>query len=446
MNGRARVAVIGGGAAGMTAAYHLQQGGVDVVVFESRAWIGGRTRTDVVDGYHIDTYAQSFGSMHTATLGVLQQLGASALAAQMPGRDAIWRGGRAHEVVYGSITSMLATGAVPMTTKLRLGTKYLRFLDQNAKYLDLHALESAAAAGLDRESISEWGTRELGEDFVEYLAYPLLASFCGVAPEQISAGLYHALARGGMDVTMLSLHGGMGGICARLAEAVRAGGGEVRVSTHVRQVEAEGGRVSVAGEGFSEQYDGAVLAVPGVEVPALVGGLSPFAREWFAALRYQPLASLALLLDEPVDVRYFGLSFPRHESRVVATICVEENKGAELVPPGRGLLVIFPAPDAVPLFLGSDPEQILAAVIPELGRAYPDLRNRVRRAKLYRWPVGGPVFYPGYLEQLRVFHQGAVENGGRVAFAGDYLAVPSTEGSILSGRRAAQRLLPRMTE
>jgi protoporphyrinogen oxidase len=245
---------------------------------------------------------------------------------------------------------------------------------------------------------------------------------------------------------MYALHGGMGGICAALAESVLAGGGEIRTSAHVREVEVQGGRVGIAGDNFSATFDGLVLAVPGVEVPGLLGGLTPHAEAWFAGVRYHPLASLALLLDEPVGVRYFGLSFPRSDSRVVATVCVQENKSASMVPSGRGLLVIFPAPDAVPLFLESEPEQVLAAVVPDLDRAFPNLRRRIRRAKLYRWPVGGPVFYPGYLEHLRLFYQGAVEAGGRVAFAGDYLAVPSTEGSILSGRRAAERLLPRLTD
>jgi protoporphyrinogen/coproporphyrinogen III oxidase len=446
MNGRPRVAVVGAGSAGLTAAHHLQQGGAEAVVFESRAWIGGRTRTDVIDGYHVDTYAQSFGSMHTETLRLLHETGVQERAVRMPGRDALWRNGRSHEIVYGSITSMLATGAVPMTTKLVLGTKYLRFLDQNARHLDLQSLERAAEAGLDRESIADWGRRELGEDFVEYLAYPLLASFCGVEPERITAALYHALARSGTDVTMYALEGGMGALVERLAEGVREGGGEVRVSSHVRRVEAGQGHVTVEGDGFSDTFDGAVLAVPGVEVPSLVGGLNPAARAWFDGVRYQPLASLALLLHEPVGARYFGLSFPRSESRIIATACIQENKAGSLVPPGRGLLVIFPAPEAVPLFLESEPERVIAAVLTDLERAMPGLRNGVRRAKLYRWPIGGPVFYPGYLQHLAAFGGGAVEAAGRLAFAGDYLAVPSTEGSILSGRRAADRLLPRLSD
>lgn len=444
MSARQRVAVVGGGAAGLAAAHRLQQAGVEAVVLEARPWTGGRARTDHVDGYRIDTYTQLFGSMHTETLRLLNELDADHLAVRMPGRDAVWRNGRAHEVVYGSVTSMLATGAVPMTTKLRLGTRYLRFLDVHRASLDLHAPERAAAAGLDTESVAVWGERELGSDFVEYLAYPLLASYSGVAPEEISAALYHILANTGTDVTMYALRGGVGRLGELLAQSLPRGGGEVRTSTEVGRVEASGDGVVVSGEGWEERFAGALLCIPAVEVPRVVHGLSPTARAWFAGVRYHPLASLALLLDRPVGVDYFGLSFARRDSRVVATVCVEENKHADLVPAGRGLLVVFPAPEAVRLFLDSQPEQVLAAVLPDLERAFPGLRGRIRRAKLYRWPVGGPVFYPGYLEHLRVFRDGSVEGDPRIAYGGQYLAIPSAEGSVWAGRRAAERLLGRL--
>jgi protoporphyrinogen oxidase len=188
----------------------------------------------------------------------------------------------------------------------------------------------------------------------------------------------------------------------------------------------------------------AVLCVAGVEVPLIVPDLSDTARAWFQGVRYHPLASLALLLNAPTGVRYFGLSFTRHDSRVISTICIEENKHADLVPDGAGLLVVFPAPEAVRLFVDSEPEQVLAATLPDLERVLPGIRSRIRRAKLYRWPVGGPVFYPGYLNHLRAFRQGRVEGDGRLTFGGDYLVIPSMEGSVASGRQAAERLLARL--
>jgi protoporphyrinogen/coproporphyrinogen III oxidase len=446
MSGRPRVAVVGGGAAGLAAAHGLERAGTTAVVFEARPRVGGRIRTDHIDDFRVDAYTQLFGSVHTEALRLLAELDAGHLAVPMPGRDAVWRNGRVHEVVYGSVASMLSTGAVPMTTKLRVGTRYLRFLDTHASSLDLHAPERAAVGGLDNESVAAWGERELGSDFVEYLAYPLLASYCGVAPEEISAALYHILASTGTDVAMFAIRGGVGRIADLVAQRVQQSGGELRTSTEVRHVETSAGRVTVAGEGWEDSFDGAVLCIPALEVPKVVPDLSNAAREWFAAVRYHPLASLALLLDRPVGVDYFGLSFTRNDSRIVASVCVEENKGAGLVPDGAGLLVVFPAPEAVRLFLDEEPAKVLAAVMPDLERAFPGLRARVRRAKLYRWPIGGPVFYPGYLRHIGTFRDGAVEGQGPIAFGGDYLMIPSAEGSIASGRQAAERLLRRLGE
>ncbi|CAN5620881.1 protoporphyrinogen oxidase [soil metagenome] len=444
MSAAPRVAVIGAGPAGLTAAYQLQRQGVSVKVFEARPRIGGRTRTDVVDGYRVDTFAQLFGSMYTEFFRMLREVGAGHLAVQAPGRDALWRGGRAHEVVYGSITSMLASGALPMRTKLRMGTSYLPFLTRHAADLQMHALEGAADAGLDAESIAEWGERELGRDFVDLLVYPLLAAYYGVTPEQTGAALYHLLAHHGMNVTVYALRGGAGGFCDALAQSVRQGGGEVRTSAAVQRVEPESGGVRVSGDGWTEEFDAAVVCIPGPAVPEVVGGLTEAARAWFGGVRYQPLVSLALLLDRPAGVRYFGLSFPRGESQVVAAACVEENKAADLVPAGKGLLVVLPAPDAVSRFLDAEPRQVLNAVLPDLARAFPAVESALHRVKLYRWPEGGPVFYPGYLRHLQAFRRGEVEGDGRIAFGGDYLCVPSTEGSVLSGVRAASRLLQRL--
>ena len=48
---RAKIAVIGGGVAGMSAAWHLYDHGFDVKVFEKSDHIGGNARTiDVVVG------------------------------------------------------------------------------------------------------------------------------------------------------------------------------------------------------------------------------------------------------------------------------------------------------------------------------------------------------------------------------------------------------------
>jgi oxygen-dependent protoporphyrinogen oxidase len=439
-----RVGVVGAGPAGLSAAYRLQRGGASVYVFEAEPEVGGRTRTEHVDGFRIDTATQLFGSMYTEFFHLLREVGSGDLAIRSPGRDALWRNGRAHEVVYGSVTSMLASGGLPLRTKMRLGTTYLPFLTRHAESLSMHALERAASAGLDSESIGSWGERELGRDFVEYLVYPLLASYYGVAPEETSAALYHMLARSGTNVAVYALRGGAAAFCQTLETEIRTRGGEIRLGTRVARVVTEMERATLSGDGWAEEFDAVVIAIPAVAAIALMEGVSADVQRWFGGVRYRSTVSLALLLDAPVGVGYFGLSFPRDESTLVSAVCVEENKAPGLVPDGRGLLVVFPTPAAGVRFMSAEPREVLDAMLPEVSRAFPHIERNVLRAKLYRWKYGWPIIYPGYLAHLRGFRNGGVEANGRIGFAGDYLYAPSVEGAVVSGTRAAEWLLARL--
>ncbi|CAN0231849.1 unnamed protein product, partial [Phaeothamnion confervicola] len=55
-----QVAVVGAGVAGLTCARALSQAGIDVRVYESSDDVGGRVRTDVVDGFLLDRGFQVF--------------------------------------------------------------------------------------------------------------------------------------------------------------------------------------------------------------------------------------------------------------------------------------------------------------------------------------------------------------------------------------------------
>jgi oxygen-dependent protoporphyrinogen oxidase len=438
------VAVVGGGPAGLSAARRLQRAGARVVVFEAEGWLGGRTRTDRLDGFTIDAGAQLFGSMFARVFDLVRDAGLEDQLVRTSGRDALWRAGRAHEVVYGSVGSMLASGGLPWRTKMRLGTTYVPFLQRHSDALDLHSPELAAAAGLDRESIAQWGLRVMDADFTEHLVYPQLSAYYGALPEETSAGLYHTLANYGIDVTVHALRDGAGSLCEHLAERVRASGGEVRAGRRVSEVEigVAGVRLSTA-EG-SEDFAGVVVAVPAPTALEILRGAPDPLVDWLRGVRYRPAVTLALLLDRPLGTRYFGLSFAREASRSVVAACVEENKVSSMVPAGAGLLVAFARPDVAPGLVEEEPRQILDAMLPDLRRAFPGIDESITRARVYRWRVGNPVFYPGFLERLGEFRRRELEGGGRAAVAGDYQYVSSVEGAVTAGAAAAERLVARL--
>lgn len=439
-----RVAVVGAGPAGCAAAWRLHRAGVPVVLLEAEEWVGGRTRTDRLDGYAVDAGAQLFGSMFSRFLALVRDLGLEGDLLRSPGRDALWRDGRAHEVVYGSVTSMVASGGLPWRTKMRLGTTYVPFLQRHTDALDLHRPELAAAAGLDRESIAAWGERMMDRDFTEHLVYPQLSAYYGALPEETSAGLYHVLAHYGLDVSVHALRGGAASLCETVAERLRSAGAEVRTGTAVDRIEPGSGGARLAVGGAEEGYAGVVLATPASVAAELLRGAPDRVGTWLRAVRYRPAVTLGLLLDRPLGVRYFGLSFARAAARSVVAACVEENKAPGLVPEGKGLVAVFARPDVAPRMLELEPREILDAMLPDLRMAFPGIDERIVRARVYRWRTGNPVFEPGALRRLGEFRRGVVEEEGRVALAGDYLYVSSVEGAVTAGQEAADRLLRRL--
>ena len=434
------VAVVGAGPAGLAAGWALAVGGARVTLYERRRAPGGAMRTDELDGARVDAGVQLLGSYYRETFRLAGETGASGLLVRSPGRDALWRGGRAHGLTYGSVASMAASGALPAGLKLRLATRYLPFLTRQST-LDVNDPARTAVGLDDRESIADWGRRELGEDFVELLAYSTLATYYTALPEETAAPFYHALARAGVDISVHAVRGGVGALAEAIAKAIEARGGKLVSPQQVEFVVAGGEGVELRFEdGGAARHDAVVLAVPAAEAMR-IGGLPDKARDWLAGVRTRPTATLALRLDRPAPGDWFGLSFPRTAppgDRLVA-VCALERKTPGLVPEGGGLLVLYPAPSLAPRVAEMEAEAVVDLLLPALEQALPGIGARVTRARVYRFPYGSVQFYPGYLEHLRRFDEAWLPE--RLALAGDYLVSPTVEGAVRSGLAAAARLL-----
>jgi oxygen-dependent protoporphyrinogen oxidase len=433
-----RVVVIGAGAAGLSAAWRLRAGGADGVVFEAAAEVGGLLSTEEVDGASVDTAVQLLSSTYTRLFALASESGCRELLVRASGRDALWRRGRAEEITYGSISGMITTGALPTMLKLRLGAKYVPFLTMQAARLDANDPAATGGAVWDSESISAWGRREIGADFVEYLAYPLLAAYYGSPPEATSAAIYHALARVGMDVQVYSVRGGMRALATGVTDALRTRGVEIRCGSAVQALRQTGAGWDVELQSGTERADAVILATPPAAAAALLRGAdAPALSAWLDGAATRPAATLSLVLEGTLRAEWFGLSFPRVEppgDRIVA-VAAQQNKPAGLVPDGSSVLTIFPAPEMVEQVTRMNESEATDLLGPAVEAVFPGALRRVRAAHVAAWADGYRVIAPGFIRRITELRTLSLPSG--LALAGDYTMSPTVEGAVRSGELAA---------
>ena len=229
------VAIVGGGIAGLAAAYELRQRGVSVQVLEAASRPGGVVTTERVDGWVIDGGPDSMLVQKPAAVALCRELGlGDRLISTLTPRTAyVLRDGRLHPLAEGSFLgfplkfSALARSSLFTTAgKLRLASELL----------------IPRREGDEDESIGAFVRRRFGEEAVDYLAEPLLAG--------IHAG----------DVDRLSIRA----LFPRLLEAERQSGSVLRAFRALRVTPSpQGAFVSLPG-GTGELIDALLAALPGI--------------------------------------------------------------------------------------------------------------------------------------------------------------------------------------
>jgi oxygen-dependent protoporphyrinogen oxidase len=433
----ARVVVVGAGIAGLACAWKLQQAGHRVDVFEREAAPGGRMRSERRGAFVVDRGAQFIASGYHNLHALARELGiAGAIRPVARTSNAVLRGGRLEPGDWGSPGAFLGSRLLSSRAKLRLARLPLE-LWRKRRVLD--PLRPEAAADLDELDLAAWARRTVGEEALEYLLGPAFSSTFDSDPEHLS-GAFALLAlrfvAGGFRLQCFE--GGSGLLTRTLARRL-----SVRLGYQVTRVECDTDAARVryvapSGERTWEA-DAAVVAVPGVAVPALCPKLTPAERAFFETVHYARGAVAFLMFDEaPAALPWYGVAFPRREGLDLYGLAVDHWK-AGVAPPGAGLVNAALTEDAAARLSGASDAAVVDCVLESLART-PIGRLRPSDALVHRWDPMLPQFRAGYLRGLRAFLRRS-DRSPRLAFAGDYLVGPYTEAALTSGLRAATELV-----
>ena len=439
-----RVVIIGGGFAGLSAAYTLIKRGITPLLLEAEDHVGGRGSGERVDGFSLDMGAFVFTSTYDTAFRICEELGLPLVPSQMKFghyRNGRWVTTTPDQSPWNFIrhlrTAMVMGFLSPMG--MRAGFKVMRQIRQQADYMSF-AGDSPLAEIDDDESFGEY-LKRLGVP--EKLQVTLKGPLDMILGDPLPAG--QALMRAYIGETML--HSGRVYMPERgigsLSEALAAACSDaIRVSTPVRKVVVADGTVTgVAVDGDTIEADAVICAVPGTKVPDLIPDLPEETRRALSTVSYSTGCRVVIGLDHsPLPPGWHGALFPEDEDTPLLL-----NRTAFLpacAPPGKSILDLLigrdRAKELIPLDDYEIKRQLLGAARRNAppGSALPGDEEGLFY-RVYRWEEALCMGTPGMLAAMANIPGQLAGRIDNLFLAGDYMAVPSVNGALSSGYSAA---------
>lgn len=401
----ARVAIVGGGLAGLTCGFALKRRGIPAVVFEASEAVGGRSSASA---YLLgrEQYANTFR--------LIEALGLEKDIIEIPPIAGQYYKGRVYHHRVSSVSGLLGFKGLNIADKAML-SRMAYFLVRYGSQLQFHHPECGLA--LDNETTASFVKRELSQNILNYVAGPLISTLFYYSSEETSKLLYLNLAKYMYSIRVLTIRGGLGRLSSTLAGHV-----EVRPRCPVGSIATVDSGYTVNGQEFSH----VVISMPGSTVLGLHGIHDLLAAEdidFFNSCQYGRAVSVTVALENEVD-RCYALAIPRVEKLHAATIVFHDFIDPASIEKGRQATII-----------GGGVALTVQQLLDDFTRIY---RIKAAPVNAHEWNTAMPKFPPGRYQQLASFLSRTRRPG--LLFCGDYLMGPFIEGAVTSGFRAAEAI------
>ena len=437
------IGVVGGGVAGLAAAYRLQQRGHEVRVFEASEDLGGLAAVYETAGDPIERFYHHLSKTEETIVELAEELGL--------GEDVEWRIGENAYYVDGVVHPMdkpweiLSFPHLSLYDKFRLG---MLTLDVDVRggvpsfdtYEKLEDFEDVPV----EEFVREHTTRNVYETFFE----PLLDAKFGSRKEDVSAAwlLGRIKFRGERNIlkgeVLGYLDGGFGRLLDALVEAV--GRENIETGTRVTDVRTEDGAVSgltaesadADGGTVTEEHDADSVVV--AAMPNVLEDLTGYPCE----IEFQGTVCSVISMDEPLlDTYWLNIADEAPFGALIEhTNFVERERygGDHLLYVAR--YIQSPEEDV----WQQDDDEVRETWLSGIESLFPEFdRESVNWVKTARNPRTAPIYERGYLDMVVPYDLSEdVADGVYYAGMASEAQYPerSLNGGIVAGYEVADRI------
>jgi protoporphyrinogen/coproporphyrinogen III oxidase len=443
-----RFAVVGGGIAGLAAAWELRKVRPDaeITLLDADDRVGGKIRTTPFAGRMVDEGADAFLARVPYAAALAREIGlGDDLVSPATGQASLWIGDSLKPIPAGHVLG------VP--TDIDLVAKSGILSDEAVERARREPDIGGAPLGPEDDvAIGELVARRYGQEVQDLLVDPLLGGINAGRSMELSAevGASQIVAAARRDASL-----------TRALVAMREenppdpaapvfwapSGGMQRLSDAVAAALAEKGvdiRTGVTVESLGDlDSGGIVLATPAFVSAELVRNRSARAADALAEIEYASVV-LATIAYRRSDLRSpltgSGFLVPRTERRFLTAGSVFSNKWPALDYPDLVIIRASAGRAGDDTAIDLDDEGVVARMHAELAEALAIGGDPVE-VRLSRWRRAFPQFRPGHLGRMRAVHDALAADSAGVVVAGAAVQGVGIPTCILSAQQAVHRLL-----
>jgi len=407
-----RIGIVGGGIAGLTAAYELAKQGHKVAVFEKETEPGGQASTFPIGGTRLEKFYHHLFTSDRPIIQLINELGLSPRMRWIESQVGLFHGGQ----VYDFVTPLDLLRFTPLSLPNRLWAGLVSLYLQ--RQADWRKYESITA--------KEWLERYAGRSVYNAIWEPLLRSKFGDSYDEVSMTWFWGKMRlrfgsrpKGMQKEQLGyMEGSFQFLIVELEKQIREMGGEVHTNAPVERIVVEEGKAvglkfQVPGSRFqvseerpawnlkpeTRNFDIIIATVPSFAFTGMVPELPSDYVGKLSHVKYQSALCLVLKMKQPLShIYWMNISDP--SIPFVAAIEHTNYMPPEVYGGKHVLYLSNYLPLDSPLFSLSK-EELLQEYLPHVQRINPEFDlDWVEESWLFRDDAGQPIVTRNYSQQV----------------------------------------------